>query len=248
MMYHMKDHSFILYCKDSILTTKYLRNCLSRTFIMHAGEVAVVVLVPLTKLAAHTRIKRWKIFHTSIWSKVILGLVLLLLYETSLLAVEVSGILVTHHNFSCLLATGYEDMFNGRVLNLSYTWLLMPQVLSGLVDYILFQNGLALICSQAPRPMQGLLIGVIFYACSAPLLLSKLLYSFIKKFFNKSQKYCGFSFFLGTMITTMVFIVMVILIKKCYVFRRRDENVHNEHIFAVEYYDKYLPSKAVLNK
>ena len=245
MMYHVEDRGFISYCVDSTLTTEYLNNCIKRRTVMHAGEVAMVILVPVAKLIAQTKVKKLKLFHSSIFSKLFLGLVLLLLYEASLLVVEVSGILVTRHNFTCLLASDYRDLGSGHVLDLNYMWLLLPQLLSGLANYILCQNGLALICSQAPYSMRGLLIGIMLYSSFLPLPISEAIYVFIKKFYHKNQTYCGFSFFLSVIAATAIYVAIAIFIKRCYVFRRRDEDIHNQHIFAVDYYDKYLPAKTV---
>ena len=245
MMYHMTDFGYI-YCEDSTLT-KFLTNCYKRDIVVRAGEIAVVILIPLAKLGSYTNNKWFKFLHFSIFTKLTLGIVLLLLYTILLLAVEITGIFITHHNFTCLLVSDSDDLINGNVLDLNYSWLLIPQLLFSLATCTIIQNGLALLCSQVPYSMRGLLIGVLYYAVSIFIFLSQLSYSFLQQQCrHKNQKYCGLWFFSAVVLVTAVYTVTMSVIKKCYVFRRRDEDIHNEHIFAVNYYDKYLPKNTSL--
>ena len=240
MRRHMKESGFNINCENSPLSD-YLANCYQREVILHIGQIAVVVFVPIAKLV---KFKRFKLLHLSLFGKLLLGLVLLLSFEVSLLAIEVSGILVTHHNFTCFLHTDYDDEIHGRVLDLSFKWMLLPQLLFGLANYTMLRSGLALMCSQAPYSMRGLLIGLLCYVIFVPSFFSKLIYGFVRVQFHKDEKYCGLWFYLAVVVIIAAFILLVCVIKKCYILRRRDEDVHNEHIFAVNYYDKYLPQKA----
>ena len=241
---HLKDPAFnIKHCKNSPISD-YLANCYQIDVILHTGDLAIVVLVPVAKLGSYTKFKRLRLLHLSLFGKLLLGLVLLLLFEISLLAIEVTGILVTHHNFTCFLCVNLDDHINGHVLDTSYKWMILPQLLFGLAKYTMFRSGLSLICSQTPYSMRGLLIGLLCYVIFVPSFFSKLIYDFVRQRFHKDDKYCGLWFYLAVVVITAAIIVLVHMIKKCYSFRRRDEDVHNEHMFAVDYYDKYLPQRA----
>ena len=159
-----------------------------------------------------------------------------------------TGILVTHHNLTCFMYSNLDDRIHGRVLDLSIEWMLLPQLLFGLANYTMFRSGLSLICSQAPYSMRGLLIGLLFYVAFVPSLFSRFIFEFIRQHFHQEEKYCGLWFYIAAMVITAVFIMLVRVMNKCYSFRRRDEDVHNEHMFAVDYYDKYLPQRATSTK
>ena len=52
---------------------------------------------------------------------------------------------------------------------------------------------------------------------------------------------CGVWFYLGVTIIFLVFtLVGTIVTKKVYKMRRRDEDLHNRHIFAINYYSHYV--------
>ena len=242
MMYHFKDDDYIPYCEDTV--SKYMRNCYSRKAVTYFGDITIVILVPVLEIVSHSQqLKRTCFPYMGIMRRILLGLLLLLLFEVLLLVVEVTGVTVTqNHNVTCLLNAGADDLLNSHVLDLSNKWLLLPQFVSGAANYVLLQSGLEFLCAQSPYSMRGLLFGALWYTLFLITPIARLTLQWVARLTSKgSLKNCGIWYYIALMVFTLSFIGSVILLKKCYSLRRRDENLHNEQMFAVNYYDKYLP-------
>ena len=243
IMFHFKDDDYIVQCEDSTVS-KYMRNCYSRVTVMNFGNAAIVILVPVLEIVSHSRLPKCTCSpYMGIIRKFLLGLLLLLLYEVLLLAVEITGVTVTqNHNVTCLLNAGGDDLLNSHVLDLSNKWLLLPQFVSGAANYVLLHSGVEFVCAQSPYSMRGLLFGALCYTCFLLFPISRFTLIRVARLMSKgSLRNCGISYYVALMVFTLSLIGSVILLKKCYSLRRRDENLHNEQIFAVNYYDKYLP-------
>ena len=242
MMYHFKDDDYIHHCRDTV--SKYMRNCYSRITVMYFGNATIVILIPVLEIVSHSRLPKCMCSpYMGIIRRFLLGLLLLLLYEVLLLVVEVTGVTVTqNHNVTCLLNAGADDLLKNRVLDLNHKWLLLPQFVSGIAQYILLQSGAEFLCAQSPNSMRGLLFGAVYYTCFLLSPIARFSLQWIAKLTSKScVKKCGIWYYVALMVFTLSLIGSVILLKKRYSLRRRDENLHNEQIFAVNYYDKYLP-------
>ncbi len=243
MMYHLKDNNYIKHCKASNMAN-YVPVCLSRKTVMYFGEVTVVIFVPLMKLLEH--IKILKHLYLNIFGKLVLGLFLLLLHEILLVGLEVTGeILSSDHNVTCLLNAEARDLLSGNILNLNYQWMLLPQFVAGLAKYNLFKNGIQFICAQSPDSMRGLLLGVMFYACIAPFPVSVYILDGLGSLTHRTGiQYCGVWYYVSNGGITLLFIGLLFMLSKLYSFRRRDEDIHNEQMFAENFYENEIQQEA----
>ena len=101
--------------------------------------------------------------------------------------------------------------------------------------------------SQCPYAMRGLIIG----AAATTYIVSSGLYDMslriVMWLHNSSVKgfkgcNCGVWYYLAYALTSLLILFGVLIIdKKCYKYRRRDEDIHNKQMFAENYYEKYLP-------
>ena len=98
MMYHFKDDDYIPYCENTV--SKYMRNCYSRFTVMYFGNATIVIVIPVLEIVSHSRLPKCTCSpYMGIIRRFLLGLLLLLLYEVLLLAVEIIGVTVTqNHN------------------------------------------------------------------------------------------------------------------------------------------------------
>ena len=46
------------------------------------------------------------------------------------------------------------------------------------------------------------------------------------------------------LMSLLMFIVSLVMTKKCYKYRKKVEDIHNRQMFALNYYEKYLPHLA----
>ena len=92
--------------------------------------------------------------------------------------------------------------------------------------------------------MKGLLIGFMYFIFGLSVLFTTLL--LLPVFFTVENWHpvpygCGVWFYLCVTVFFLVFtLVCIIVFKKVYKMRRRDEDLHNRHIFAINYYSHYI--------
>ena len=153
--------------------------------------------------------------------------------------------------YSTVLDTAYYVLYDSssgtNSSNLSNTLSFSPQVmyfsivipqvmLVSLANMILPIAVLEFICSQSPRSMKGLFIGLLianyaFYWCISTFFL---LLKFKKTYFHG-----GFVYYIVNIIMGVIFFVIFVFVAKKYKYRERDEP-SNERRYAEEYYSKLV--------
>ena len=111
--------------------------------------------------------------------KIILGVVLIFIYEVWILIFEITGTLTSpNHNSTCHLYPKYEELTSIQV---NYKWLLLPQAVLGIAIYVLFSSSLEFLSAQSPYSMKGLLIGMLFISHGLSISLSVGLLKLLQK-------------------------------------------------------------------
>ena len=101
--------------------------------------------------------------------------------------------------------------------------------------------------SQCPYAMRGLVIGAACTTYGASSDLYGMSLRIVMWLHNSSVKRlkdsnCGVWCCLVYVLTSLLKLFGVFIIgKKCYKYRRRDEDIHNRQMCAENYYEKYLP-------
>lgn len=85
--------------------------------------------------------------------------------------------------------------------------------------------------------------GIIYCLCGLAILLFLAMKLPFQLLFDKKaalhddiQFGCGVWYYLSASLLSLMSICVAVVATVCYRRRRRDENIHNEHIFAVNYY------------
>ena len=173
--------------------------------------------------------------------KFTIGFSLFVLLYLSLLIIEAVGHHLTHFpdkDHMCFLSE------KSHHLSLSYWWYCTRGFFRGLGYFYLFSSAIEFICSQSPYSMKGLLIGFSYFIFGLSVLFTTLL--LLPVFLTVENWHpvpygCGVWFYLCVTIFFLVFtLVCIIVLKKVYKMRRRDEELHNRHIFAINYYSHYV--------
>ena len=173
--------------------------------------------------------------------KVIFGFFLLALHYLSLLIIDVVGHHFTHfpdRDNTCFLSE------KSHHISLSYWWYCTRGIFRGLNLFYIISGAIEFICSQSPYSVKGLLIGFAYLICGLFVLFTTLL--LLPVFLTVENWHpvpygCGVWFYLCASILFLVFtLVCIIVLKKVYKMRRRDEDLHNRHIFAINYYSHYV--------
>ena len=101
------------------------------------------------------------------------------------------------------------------------------QPLLGIVEYIIFTSVAEFICAQSPYSMKGVLMGIFFVVLAFSVVLSFGLLEVIKRYVK-----CGIWLHSGITGASIVGVVIQIFTTKFYKFRKRDDILNNEQMFA----------------
>lgn len=253
IMYHYWDGYYEVKCSFS---RQFISNCYERNLVDFSIYYFMVLFIPFFEficyplimcvfssyLAAFTIVKTY-----------VVGLFFLVLCNASFLVVEITGYAYTVKgnrwqngtiSVPCILFANSSSLLEGQVLNISYAWLTIPKLFYGVSLYILLTSTVKFICAQCPYSMKGFLSGVMYGMCCLFLYIASFLrvlffMIFEEDVFTEASMGCGVWYFAVAMILNALLILFPCGVLCRYSWRRRDENVHNEHIFAENYYSHY---------
>ena len=220
----------------------YATYCLKHILVKYFDYLEMVIVIPMHELLFYPLLNsicpRLKEAIT-ITRKFVFGLFLLLLCNVSLLFIEV----LAHENETmCFLFANSTTSYLDSTLSISLWWLVLPKAFAGLSFYVLLTGFLEFVCAQCPYSMKGLLLGAMYGIFSLSILFSSLTEYIIRGVFKKLDvaKSCGMWYFSLSVIANLLVLFLTGGAVWWYSKRRRDENIHNEHMFAVNYYDRYI--------
>ena len=238
-----KDSSYVPSCAVSS-TKDYSRNCYSRTIATYSEFAVIIVLVPLIEFALHPLLSKFSCFYQiGSMEKFLVSLVLMLVYHLGFLSLKIGE---TYHNrgnnLTCFLTAEKSNiMQEEEAVILDYRWLMVPQPLCGLAVYMSMTGGIELVCSQSPYSMKGILIGCTWLMMGLSLLISHVIAGMLKMLTRDVGEICGVWFYACLVVATLLVTLIQAIIRNRYPLRKREEILGNNQIFAVDYFEKYLP-------
>ena len=261
------SHGIYHYRYSDSSTSDFKVGCYAE-FIRQCSPLAVVIFVPVMELivcpflkilsrarctsgkqlAPEIILRKLNPSRISIMQKITIGMFFLLTTICFNLGSEVVGLRQNlNYTVACIVHSSESYLEQNHVLQINYTWLLIPQIFTGISNYLLIKGLIEFISAQSPYSMRGLLFGIIFYACILPLSLSSFLLDYLGKVVSDGSKYCSMWFYCGQMAVTLLLVGVWVIVRKCYTPRRRDEDLHNRQMFAENYYEKYLENASSPN-
>ena len=232
-------------CNDAI-GSLYMPQCYKAAIIQHLPTITTSIFVPILEFILYPLFSKCHYFNNlKILNKLLLGILMLLLYEMSFLVEKVAIAFTSNEgNSTCFLYDRANGINNGQLWS-DYTKFMFQQPLFGIAIYVLLTSAAEFICAQSPYSMKGLLIGIFFVVQAFSVGLSTGILRIIKKYVEPDGK-CGIwlhTAMAGALIgTTLIHVITT----KCYKLRRRDEILDNEQMFAENYFDKYLTRRLKL--
>ena len=247
------SHEMMLHYRDPHYTgtsfNNSVLNCYQRVLVDGSSHLVMVVFIPLFELIFYPIV--WKCFQKlTIINKFTLGVVFQLCYHVSLMILEVVGHYMTSHDSSlpqnysvpCMLKLSPDRSTENATLIVNYKWIAIPRIINGVSVYCLLMSTVEFFSAQSPYSMKGLVAGLTYCMCGIAVLLCLGMKVPFHHLFNgddlgKRIKFgCGVWYFFSVSLLSVIWIVIAAVANKVYSRRRRDENIHNEHIFAVNYY------------
>ena len=240
-VFNYKGNNYAANC-DEVSVAQYMASCYERTFVQQSSYVTIALTVPIIEFILYPLSLKCHCFSKiRILQKVLVGVVLILLCEMCFLSLEVIWIVKSENpNVTCILHEQNINFVNDQVFHFNYKWLLIPQALLGFAVYLLFSGTITFVSAQSPYSMKGLILSVLYVTHSLSVGFSigilQLLQVLIR---NKGDK-CGIWYYIALVCSTIAVFFFQVLVMKWYTFRKRDETLSNDQVFAVNYFDKYL--------
>ena len=229
---------------DSILQDhdckKCFYKCILKTIHESSGFILSLIWLPLYELGLHRLFGRWLILN-----KLAVGYFILLFVMIGYLVIEIFDYTMFEKSnaTTCLLLQNSYD--NAR--HIQYYWYMIPNSMLGIGQFLVIASAVDFMCAQSPYSMKGLLFGLVygFLALGICLAFSLTLpIQFTLKYWPLREKgRCK----LWILLAGNIVILALFLISCCvflrYKKRSRDDTEFNEHMFVVNYYDRYLRHK-----
>lgn len=221
------------------LTSEHLslRNCFERTAVHYAGHCFLVIFLPLFEFFLYPFFNQC--FKFIILRKASVAMTVITSGLVVCTTIEFVANYANHQSTNQTSCPLNETEVSGIILPVNYKWMALPFSMNSLGQFLLLTSLGEFLCAQSPYSMKGFLFGSTygfsgFFAIVGYLLL-KLLKLISKKWL--SNHYGCLSWYL---LIALAFLLTVLFsfffVFKCYKKRLRDDNVHNEQIFAINYY------------
>ena len=167
-----------------------------------------------------------------------IGAGLNLLSTASVLSIDAVGHRLTNATIQSMFTTTTD--LDG--LDLSYYWLLIPGILSGVGVGLQATSMFEFVISQSPLHMKGLMIGVIYAVFGVAGIVMGLVHlPFLLLLFPDYTLHPGSIYGVVVMVILSACLFVFVVCAYTYTKRLRDPP-HNQHYSYVEnFYDKYLP-------
>ena len=229
-------------CNDAI-GSLYMSRCYTAVILKQLPVHATIVFVPILEFILYPIFIKCRYFNNlKILNKAFLGILMLLIIELSYLVEKVAIAFTSNEgNSTCFLYDKPNGINNGQLWS-DYTKFMFQQPLLGIALYVLFTSAAELVCAQSPYSMKGLLIGIFFVVQAFSLGLSAGVLEVIQEYVKPDGK-CGIWFHTAIAGALIVTTLIHVITTKCYKFRRRDEILDNEQMFAENYVDKCITQR-----
>ena len=225
-------------------TKAYIIKCYKDTAIQYSLWEIIFIFVPIFEFVLYPLLFKCKCcIEIGILKKLYIGTLLVFMVELSLLTLEtISTLSTTDHNATCSFALKRDNLMDEEYF-IHNKWLLAIKLVMGVAVYILGTSTLEFVCAQSPYSMKGLLIGMIYFLGIIAISLSGGFMKVFQILTKTSGERCGIWFYLTNICLTFIIACILVIMIKFYIFRKRDETLSNDQMFAVDYFSKYLSSK-----
>ena len=217
-------------------------SCSSRFILLTKGSLqnlVSVIILPLYVWIIFSALRRYA---PSIFSRLILAVILHLLGVVSMLCIDLVG----HHiaeesgnadDSMCM----FIHISNPHLIHLHWSALLLPGILIGVGKPLVMATSFEFISAQSPSTMKGLLVGVFFCIRAVYQLISGLaLIPFSSESLWDSDHMrehppvtnCGFGYLLFTCVVALIGLILLLVVARRYKYRERDDRPYDQR-FAI---------------
>ncbi len=239
-------------CQNSSSAIDYMKYCWNVVIIQNSSGFYISIFFPIIRLILNCFLKKLPcLVNVNTYHKLFFGMFILIMCEISILTLEIVSLQLSPNiNSTCIIDLYQQPplMPLPQPFNVNMNWLLVMNSLLSISTFLVFSGTFEFIYAQAPYSMRGFLFGFELILFGSSYIVTNLCNRFASSIKSKytqadsAESYCSI-FYLVVLIvlSTVLTLFSVILLKKWYKLRTRDEDLPNTQKFAVDYYEKYLP-------
>ena len=207
-------------------SVEYFRNCLKREAINNVGFLVVLVFYPCYVVLRVFCLGRR--LDVSILTKLNAGLFLFLMSMIGYLYI------------------GFIEEFEPGANSTGQLreWVMIPNCLSSIGFFLALTAFIQFIYAQSPYSMKGLFFGLMYGCFGLSIAICSLLLLPVKFISNNTRRY-ELWYMLSVGIMLLLIFALLCFLSWRYKKRQRDDLQHNEQMFAINYYERYIPYNAV---
>ena len=231
--------------QDTSLNFNSFQHCLTRSSIESLHNYSWVIVVLLYEFIIHPLFRNC-IPNVQIMTRFLIGMMLLLVTVSIQMTLEVVGHTITTSNSNitvpCLLQAEEKYVTSNLTLDISYKWLVIPELTLALAVYTTALSAVEFVCAQSPYSMKGMMFGFIYFIYGVSTMVTMgIFYPFTLKNIHWTWLGCGLWYYLLVLVITTVAIALFVCIMKWYKTRDRDpDDLLNIQTFAINYYERYV--------
>ena len=232
---------------DDTGTSESLKTCFSN-YIDFTGAyfLVAIVIIPINEILIYPIVNRC-LPRRKIYATFILGALLRITKYIALLGLTSytryrhlmnSGPDVNNTTILCLFQADSGSLSN----TIDNNWFILPQILSTISDLLLVIAMIEFFCAQVPYSMKGLVAGTSYGLLALFIALGRVLpLPFIITSLHWGTKTisCGFWYLLMKLLFLITIVTLSVAVRR-YKWRKREDVLPNEQIFAERYYSKDL--------
>ena len=211
-----------------------LRECFKRVAVHYTGHFSLVVFLPLLEFFIYP-------FFNQCFKFIILrkASVAMIVITSGLVVCTTIEFVANHQSTNQTSCPLNETEVPTIILPLDYKWMTLPFTMNSFGQFLLLTSIGEFLCAQSPYSMKSFLFGSTYGLSGFFVIVGYLLLKPVKLISKKwlANHYGCMSWYL---LIALAFLLTVLFsfffVFKCYKKRLRDDNVHNEQIFAINYY------------
>ena len=218
----------VLLLRNCTSDMKYPNECF-KVIVTDIGACVLFIGIPLWEFCIFPII--WKCsMKLRILTRLALGMVVMMLYLTSSMFIELFEQLSINPKLSCKFKGNGKHHYT-----ISYIWLAVPNCIYVIGYCLIAVASLEFLTAQSPYSMKGLMLGIGYFCSGVGL---NIFYP-ISLWFGTDSWNCTFWYLLLCLLLSLV-ITIVFLIASCrYTDRKREDNLPSQQFIADVYSDYY---------
>ena len=215
----------------------YFNSIYTKLFFYSAG-----VLIPLNELIFLPLLQRyfyWVKSHQKFSMGVVLQIVRVIILAIFITLARHNFLKQNGHDNSTAIQCLFQEHASTLALSFDQKWMALPSFMNSMSATMFFIGGIEFIIAQTPYSMRGLIYGVTYGSVAVFTLIGfGISYPFTMSLsiWNTGLISCGFWYLLLAILYLIVNCIALIVFKKLYKNRKREDVLPNEHIFAERYY------------